>query len=223
MKKTEQASVSKTAFWLPPLLMVLALIAGVGFFLYLDKSRNPQGPLQTEGAYRYEPARALSFEGLSDHDGQPVDLSRYKGDWVMVVFGYLSCPDVCPLTLGIMKSALKSYTPPDGDPLPVLYITVDPERDSPEKLKEYLAYFGDEFVGVTGSLEDITHAGRQLNTVFIKQEPPEGETFYTVSHSSSLALVNPEGEFSAMLKGPESVAQMQSFLQEMLGGKVNSS
>lgn len=205
-------------FWVWP-LSLLALVGGLVVALHLS---GPEGNRSgtVPGSYIYDPPRALTTTGLIDHDGQPLDLSRWKGRWVLVNFGYLSCPDICPITLGILKQTLG-----DADmrqrlgQLTVLYATADPQRDTPERLKEFLGHFGDYFIGIAGSEADLREFGRQLNTVFVRQEPTGAdEAFYTVSHSSSVALINPDGKFQAMLKGPESGQQLRDFLTDIISG-----
>ncbi|MBK8970783.1 MAG: SCO family protein [Hahellaceae bacterium] len=198
---------------------VLAFFLGIWASTSWYPAPETDGPLQTPGAYRYVPGRAISLAGLVDHDGHPLDLDAFRGRWLLVNFGYLSCPDVCPLTLSLLNQVLVPATP-EAKVLPdsarVLYATVDPARDTPERMKAFLAYFGDIYVGVTGSESTLTAFARQLNAVFVSQRKSEDEEHYTVSHSSSVALINPEGLFVAMLKGPDSADQLRQFLKEVV-------
>lgn len=179
------------------------------------------GPAVTEGGYLYFPGRPVQAVGLIDHMSRPFKLEDWPGYWLIVNFGYLSCPDICPVTLSIMNEVLlPNGLEPPGKRLPekikALYVTVDPARDKPEQMQEYLSYFGEVYLGITGSEKDLTAFGRQLNAVFISQKKDDSDINYTVSHSSSLAVINPRGEFVAMLKGPDNALQLQQFLREVM-------
>ncbi len=178
------------------------------------------GPAITQGGYFYHPGRGVVVEGLVDHHQQPFRLEDWRGHWLIVNFGYLSCPDICPVTLAILNEVFVPPAPQQADlQLPehfrILYVTVDPERDKPEMMREYLSYFGDFYLGITGSESQLTAFGRQLNAVFVSQKKDAADVNYTVSHSSSLAFINPQGEFVAMLKGPDDARQLRQFLREV--------
>jgi protein SCO1/2 len=213
---------SKILRWGVGALALIAFGLGIWTAVWWDTQTAKQnGPAQTEGGYIYSPGRPVTVDGLIDHNSQPFTLDQWRGHWLLINFGYLSCPDVCPVTLSVMNEVLypKSQSANQKglpDLLKVLYVTADPARDTPERMKEYLSYFGDRYLGITGAEEKLAALGRQVNAVFVSQKTGENDENYTVSHSSSLALINPQGEFVAMLKGPDSPAQFSQFLQEML-------
>lgn len=205
--------------WLLLIGATLAFFLGIWASTSWQPSPDADGPLDTPGGYRYSPGRAVTLEGLVDFDGHPLDLATFKGRWLLVNFGYLSCPDVCPLTLSLLNQVLVPADP-KSKVLPesarVLYVTVDPARDTPERMKAFLSYFGNIYLGVTGSEASLTAFARQLNAVFVSQRKSEADEQYTVSHSSSVALINPDGLFVAMLKGPDNADQLRQFLKEMV-------
>lgn len=219
MANGEQAPQPRGSGWrwgLLGTLMALSLVA-IAWLVLQPWPTAQTGPMAVEGGYRYVPGRAVEFGALTDHHGRPFVLDQWRGRWLAVNFGYLSCPDVCPLTLNIFNRVLAQPEQlPLSEPLVVLYPTVDPARDTPERLKEFLGYFDPAYLGLTGSEADLTALARQLNVVFISQKKGPEDLQYTVSHSSSVALINPEGRFVAMLKGPDSAEQLLKFLQEAL-------
>lgn len=130
---------------------------------------------------------------LIDENGQAVDESDYLGKPALVFFGYTHCPDICPTTLARLASVMRKLDKPMRDDLQVLFISVDPGRDSPSVLKEYTAAFGPGFTGLTGSkaqIEAVTNRYR-VNYSYGDKDPSGS---YTVTHSSAVLAFDREGE-----------------------------
>lgn len=120
---------------------------------------------------------------LTDHDGKPRRLADFKGRVVVVFFGFTHCPDVCPTALAQMAKTLKSLDPEDARRVQVLFITVDPERDSPAVLRDYVTAFNPEFLALTGSVDDIARTTREFKVLAAKTaESSPGN--YSVDHST---------------------------------------
>ena len=128
---------------------------------------------------------------LIDQDGRVRRDRDFRGRYVLLYFGYTHCPDVCPTTLQDMANALTKLGPKGRRIVPV-FITVDPERDTPAVLKTYVGAFGTRFVGLTGKLPDIAHVAHAYRVYFAKH-PLEGGD-YAVDHSSVLYLLGPDGK-----------------------------
>ncbi len=173
------------------LVTVLVLIAiGWGiilFVLFMEKSRADfYGNL-------YDKGRAPEFS-LTDHNGNRVKMSDFKGKAVLLFFGYTKCPDICPVTMGTLKTVTDSLGE-DSANVQVLFITIDPERDNQEKLKSYVPYFSESFIGLTGTPEEIDKVADDYNAFYMKEEVVESESGYLMGHTSSVYLVNPKGKF----------------------------
>ena len=173
-----------------------------------------------KGAVYEVPLPVPSFQ-LTDHRGQPLTQSRLDGKWTFIYFGYTFCPDVCPTTLqslGAMQSLLSAQ---DADrDTEYLFISVDPERDDTERLAQYAPFFGERFVGATGSSEQLLALTRPLGVIYAKV-PGEDSENYLVDHSSSVLLINPEGQLQAVLTAPHVADRMaEDFLivREYHGG-----
>ncbi len=133
---------------------------------------------------------------LTDQDGRAVDQSLLRGKWTVVFFGFTYCPDVCPTTLHALAAA-KEQLGRDGRNLQVVFVTVDPERDTPEALKAYLADAGlPEATGLTGTPEQIAAVAKEYRVYFAKRG--EGAD-YTMDHSTAAYLMDPQGEFATVL------------------------
>jgi len=128
---------------------------------------------------------------LTDQNGIRRADTDFRGRYVLIYFGYTYCPDVCPTTLGVMADALAKLGSRASRFVPV-FVTIDPERDTPIVLKRYLAAFGPDFVGLTGSLADITKVAHEYRVYFAKHKL-EGDT-YALDHSSVIYLLGPDGK-----------------------------
>jgi len=128
---------------------------------------------------------------LTDQDGKPRASTDFGGKYQLIYFGYTFCPDVCPTTLALVAAALDKMGPDQNRIVPV-FITIDPARDKPEVLKKYLAAFGPNFVGLTGSEEQIAAVEKEFR-VYAKKQPMAGGT-YGMDHSSVLYLMAPDGK-----------------------------
>lgn len=138
-----------------------------------------------------EPVRLAPDIVLHDANNQIFQLEQQRGKILLIFFGYTSCPDVCPATLFEMKQ-LKARLGEVAQKVTFVFITVDPERDSPERLKQYLSGFDSTFIGLTGSMRELTEVWQSYGVV--REVTEDGTTRgYLVSHSSRIYLVDTEG------------------------------
>jgi protein SCO1/2 len=146
---------------------------------------------------------------LVDQDGRTVDQSLLEGKWSLVFFGFTWCPDYCPTTLTMLE-ATKRRLGDRADDLQIVFITVDPERDSPQALKDYLSSdgFPEGVIGLTGTPQQIADVARAYGAPYQKVGEGEG---YTMNHGLTIYLMGPDGVFRAPLAhdlGPERAAQV---------------
>jgi len=147
---------------------------------------------------------ALPAFTLLDHDGTVVDSTVFEGQWDLVFFGFTHCPDICPATLQILSQARKQLSERVQTPLPrIVLVSVDPERDTPELMRNYVSLFGDGNLGITGDLEEVVKLTEALGIYFAKA-PTEGEN-YSVDHSTVVLVINPQGRFQALFSAPHRV------------------
>ena len=152
---------------------------------------------------------------LTSADG-PVALKGMRGSVVLLFFGYTSCPAACPTTLTMVKEALARLDKKEADRVRILFITIDPERDSAQKLKEYVAYFHPNIIGLTGSRDEIVDVADQYGVLFFKEEVADSALGYTFLHDTRIRLVTPEGSLGEAISHdtmPEEMAQrIRSYL-----------
>ena len=127
---------------------------------------------------------------LTDHNGKRRSLDDFKGKVVVVFFGFTHCPDACPTTLAELAAVAKALGP-DADRMQVLVVTVDPARDTPEVLRQYVPSFDPRFLGLYGTAEETASAAKEFKVYFQKQAQPAGG--YTVDHSAGTFVLDQQG------------------------------
>jgi cytochrome oxidase Cu insertion factor (SCO1/SenC/PrrC family) len=131
---------------------------------------------------------------LTDHNGNRVTDQTYAGKYLLIFFGFTYCPDVCPSELQVMSAALDQLGP-DAEKIQPLFITIDPARDTPQVMKDYVANFHPRLVGLTGSDQDIAAVAAKYRVYYAKAKGGAGESDYLMDHSAILYLMNPDGTF----------------------------
>ncbi|WP_246448185.1 SCO family protein [Novosphingobium flavum] len=148
---------------------------------------------------------------LVDHTGKTVEWKDFAGKWRIVYFGYTWCPDACPLDVGVMMNGLHKFAhdhPQQAAQIRPLFITIDPERDTPARVGEFAAAFGPELTGLTGSAAQVDQAAKAFVAYYARGKNMPGGG-YLMDHSRIAYLMDPAGQPVAMLpidKGPEAVA-----------------
>lgn len=190
---------SKRSLIIIALVAVIGLGAGTALFW---RAETPAGAASGQADV------GGPFE-LVNQDGQPVDQSILEGRWSVVFFGFTYCPDICPSTLQAVAAAQEQLGPRAAD-LQTVFISVDPERDTPEQLKTYLSLeaFPDGVVGLTGSPEQIEQVAKSYYVYYRKSgEGPD----YTIDHSTAAYLMDPQGRFNRVLAyglSPDEMARL---------------
>jgi len=190
----------------PLRIVVLAIVAfAAGLLLARWLSPAPSAPPQTERATVFEPSRPVPPLELVDQDGRPLPPRFFDGHWTLVFFGFTQCPDICPTTLATLANTVGQLGDLPAHERPrVLLISVDPERDVPERLAPYVRFFNPEFLGATGTLEATAAAAASFNVPYAKVPLPDGG--YTLDHGSGVFLVGPRGGTVAYLSAPHDAA-----------------
>ena len=190
------------------LVAVAGLVVGYGAVTWLR-------PHSFAGTVLQSPTPAAPLTGLTVHTGEPADLSEFRGEVVLLYFGYTNCPDICPATLSNAARAIEMMGA-SGEDVELLMITVDPDRDDPRTLGEYVGHFHPRFLGVHGTEEDLRAAASQYGVVFRKAEGSEA-TGYLVDHTVSLMAIDPEGFLRVVYPVDVPPAELAADLEELLG------
>ncbi|XKH60099.1 SCO family protein [Halomonas sediminis] len=160
--------------------------------------------------------------------GGPVELPSTQGDFsltqltddqiAVLSFGYTYCPDICPMNQSVKRQALQKLSTEQRERVVPVMVSVDPERDTLERLKEYMGYFGEEFIGATGSQAQLEELAERYGVIWRRVETPESSMEYTIDHSASLYLVNPEGKLLQRVLYSPTPHTLVSALQGVLEG-----
>ncbi|HVO26130.1 MAG TPA: SCO family protein [Candidatus Margulisiibacteriota bacterium] len=176
------------------------------------------------GWYTFHPGPDVSVErlgrvtpgfDLTDTAGQPRTLASYRGRAVVLVFGFTSCPEACPTELFKLAQVMKRLGS-DADRVQVLMVTLDPERDSPEVLRRYVAAFDPRFGALTGTAEQLRHAAQNFSVVYTRV--PIGDS-YTIDHSTAIYLIGPLGHHRSSEPMTTSVAELAREIQAILADR----
>ena len=171
-------------------ISLVALVALIALVVVLTAEYQYEGVL-------IDPAKPAPPLNLVDSKGRDFNLEDYRGEVLLVFFGYTSCPDVCPSTLSDMKQVM-SKLGDQAEDVQVLFVTVDPGRDTVEKLDGYVSLFDDRFLGLTGSDAALVEAwnGYGVYWEIVSESETESAAGYLINHSSRLYLINPDGELA---------------------------
>ena len=187
---------------LAALVAIVAVAAGILAARWvLQRQAGPQAGVAT--ATLLSPARPLPPIALVDQDNLPFDTQRLRGGWTLLFFGFTSCPDACPVTMRALAETTKLLADlPESLRPRVVMISVDPERDTPEQLAAYVKGFDPAFVGATGSKPAIDELAQRMGVLAATRQLEGGG--YTVDHTTSVFLIDPDGALHALFSAPHS-------------------
>jgi len=201
-----------------PLLLLLSALAGCSEKPGAGDGQMMLTPANT--AFRNTDVTGLGYArdfALNDQDGKPRTLADFKGKAVVIFFGYTHCPDVCPTTMAEMAAVMKQLGP-DADRVQVLFVTLDPERDTPALLKQYVPAFDPRFIALSGDQEATAKVAKEFR-VFYQKVPGKDAGSYTLDHTAASYVFDPQGRVRLFVRhgqGPEPIVQD---LKLLLAGK----
>lgn len=206
------------------LIAVLSLALGVYLALTIappsiDADETPLSE-QTQYLNWYPQARALSDFELSKHDGTTMTNEDLQGQWTLAFVGYTFCPDICPVTLAAINSVYPQLQQGvSNTPLKVWFLSVDPDRDTVERLNEYVNYFNPDFVATTGPHTQLFPLVRSMGMMYAISDSTDNPN-YLVDHSASVVVINPQGNIIGRFKpqhtpGEMSISDVDHILADM--------
>lgn len=196
--------------WIPVLAAVFVALLAVAITFALLQPAPPAGA-----------DRAATFEGLggdfvlTSHEGEPVSLADFRGKVVLIYFGYSFCPDVCPIHLSLLTAALDQMPARARDQVQPLFISIDPERDTPEALAGYVRHFTPSLIGLTGSSEEIAAVAGTYAVGYSREDDPDMSE-YLMAHTSAFFVIDPEGRMVDLLRPDMTPDQLASAIREHL-------
>lgn len=209
---------SRRRFLIVALAAVLAALIVAAIVLALQPTQQPvaqSGAPQSSGVMRLPPGSELGGPfRLVDQDGRNVTDASYAGKFMLVYFGFTFCPDVCPTELQAMATAIDDLGSPADMVQPIL-ISIDPERDRPAQLKDYVAAFHPRFVGLTGSSEEIAAAAKAYRVYYAKG-PVDADGNYVMDHTSFVYLMGPDGKLRSVFRAGTAPEAMAAEIQKQM-------
>lgn len=193
-------------------LGIVLLAAGAVFWL------RPQGPTPVANSGVVQVGKGAAIGGpfeLVDHNGRAVTQTDFAGKFMLIYFGFTHCPDVCPTELQTMANALDMLGP-DSERVAPVFITVDPERDTPGQLKGYVAAFHPRMVGLSGSPEQIAAVAKAYKVYYNKAQSPSASGDYQVDHTSFVYLMGPDGSLRSLFRSGISDKAMATEIRNQL-------
>jgi protein SCO1/2 len=207
---------------LPWIIIALAMVAGFGgYWLSARLFSGPEAPgeqAQRVGSILlYPKPKGVPDIRLARSDGSAVGRADWNGRWRLVFFGFTHCPDVCPTTLSVLKRARAELarTAP-GVEVAVRFVSVDPARDHGEVLARYVAFFDPAFEAITGSDEALLAFTRALGIVYARTPTGPGPFDYTIDHSSSILVIDPNGQLVGLIRPPHEPSAIATDLAALI-------
>ncbi len=183
------------------LVALVAVILGLTVNKVLNgRSEGNPTELIDAGIILLPQSRTVPSLEMTDEKGQAVAVDALKDKWSLLFFGYTFCPDICPTTLAQLRQVKSELPKEAADRLQVILVSVDPNRDTPAQLQQYLGYFDKDFRGLTGSLENIQKLANAVSIPFIPADTSKPN--YTVDHSGNLAVIGPDGKQRGFIRAP---------------------
>ena len=194
-----------------PLFLILSVV--VVWHQLFQKTDVPQA---LQGVLRPEPRLLKPFD-LLNQNGQLINEQMFKDKWTFVFLGYTSCPDICPVTLHVLNAVMGTLEKEQAEALSdtqVVFVSVDPERDTVASLSDYVTFFNKDFIGLTGDKENIDNFSKQLGAGYMMgQEISPGE--YLVAHTSAIFLVAPDTAMVAAFSQPHNPGTIVSLYKKV--------
>ena len=182
----------------------------------LTAACSPEGPkFRSTDISGADFGKALALTG---HDGKPRALADFRGKVVVLLFGFTHCPDICPTTLADMAAVMKKLGP-DAARVQVLFVTVDPERDTAEVLAKYVPAFDASFLGLTGDVAATQRTAKEFK-IFYEKRPGSASGAYTVDHSAQCYVLDAQGRLRLFVRHDRIAVDLGSDLRELLKAKA---
>ena len=197
---------------------VIALSAGIWFGF---ESKTPVPVAQVNGTILPTGKQINEFT-LKQNKHDSFTLDNLKNKWSLMFFGYTHCPDVCPTTLATLKQVHTIFEKQNATPPQIIFVSVDPERDLPETMAEYVRYFNEDFIGVTGEISELEKLAKNLGIYFKKAAGSSGDINqddYLMDHTTSFVLINTEARLAAILRSVTEPVKLAEDIQTVINLK----
>ena len=195
---------------------VIALVVGATVNKVLRPAPLSEAQLAEAGVYLFDAPRPVPDVRLTSDRGEGWGRTDLEGQWNLLFFGYTFCPDICPTTMAELRQLSLNLPEQMRDQLQVTMISVDPNRDTPEQMRSYLAFFDAGFAGATGEPDQLADLAQALSVAYI--EPDTSQDNYLVDHSGQVVIIDPRGRYVGFIRPPLRPEQLGQLLPRIMGG-----
>lgn len=200
-----------------PLILLIAVATALGLWAGSRWLSTPQMP-PLQAAVMYPAAQPVADFTLRRADGEALTEDDFKGVWTVAFFGFTHCPDICPTTLTTFKQVWKHLQQAQAtDRIRFVFISVDPQRDTPTQLANYVGFFNKAFIAATGSDEELTRLTRSLGLVYARI--PDADDTYNVDHSASVVIIDPQARRAGLFRPPFDAEAISADLLALAGAR----
>lgn len=197
--------------------VLLAIAAGAALVHFLSGCAPPGKSFHAQNITGADFGQLAKLESFTDHRGSRLASADFHGKAVVVFFGYAQCPDICPATLATMREAMRLLGP-DGDRVQVLFVTVDPERDTPQVLADYVPWFDPRFIGLRAD-PAMTRTAAQAFKVFYAKAAGNSALGYSIDHTAESYAYDPQGRLRLKIAHGATSQQIAEDLSKLLAGQ----
>jgi protein SCO1/2 len=197
-----------------PVFALIAAIAGLFASIYYF---DDEDEIKYTTLKLYPSPKAISGFELTNQNNEKITENSFADEWTLIFFGYTHCPDVCPTTLTELQKTfklLKSEKKPK-----VLFVSVDPERDNPELLKNYITFFNEDFNAATSDEDNIHKIATQIGVAYYIADHEKGDLNYIVDHTAAIFLINPQKKLHGIFSSPHEANAIATDLDKLLSAE----
>jgi len=199
---------TKNPWRLPLIALLCATMLGLGAGVWL----------QQRSAESVNPYEKLGGDFTLTSAQGPVSLSDYRGKAVMLFFGYTLCPDVCPTDLARMSAVFDQLSDSEAQRVVGIFVSVDTDRDTPERVTEYAAFFHKQIIGLSGSAEAVAAVAKQYYVLYQRVDAEDSALSYTMDHSATTYLIGPKGKVRDLIQHGAGAQEMAQAVRAVLAG-----
>ena len=199
------------------LLAAGLVVVGLALAYLVPDHAYSNEELRAFGFTAFEEPRSIDAFHLADAEGGAFGPDRLQGRWSLMFFGYANCPDICPITLSVLGDAEAQLRDSGDEAFQGIFVSVDPERDTPQALAQYVAAFSDDFIGVTGNVQSIESFANSLYAGFSKAPVPDSALGYLMDHSSQIAVIDRQGRHYGFIRSPLDAQRIATLTRALVG------
>ena len=192
----------------------VALVIGVTVNKIMRPAPLNQAQMAEAGVFLFDAPRQIPDIQLTSASGQEWGKTDLQGQWNLLFFGYTFCPDICPTTMAELRQLTQALPAENRERLQVTMVSVDPHRDTPEQMSNYLQFFDASFAGATGEPTELARLAQALSIAYI--EPDTSEENYLVDHSGQVVIVDPQGRYVGFIRPPLRPAELGQLLPRIM-------